>query len=189
MTRKTTALVTKSIYQYKNNGHTVPCTLDNHIPSRTKHAAGASRILIIVRYVLQREGEPRGIALHGAGIRNRSASGCLPKALENSTFQRPSRGHFLLPAALFGGLLPKLGRTVAKCTWEVSPLTLQPSQLVLLLPDATVTGIPPHPTDKSFCFHDILPCPWSFLDVTRVTGEHLRKKSFPLVLQPKGKQE
>lgn len=139
--------------------------------------------------MLQREGEPRGIALHGAGIRNRSASGCLPKALENSTFQRPSRGHFLLPAALFGGLLPKPGRTVVKCTWEVSLLTLQPSQLVLLLPDATVSGIPPHSTDKSSCFHDILPCPRSFLEVARVTGEHLRKKSFPLVLQPKGKQE
>lgn len=67
-------------------------------------------------------------------------------------------------------------------------LTLQPLQLVLLLPDGTVTRIPQHPTDKSFWFHDILPCTWGFLDVTRGTGEYLRKKSLPLVLQLKGKQ-
>lgn len=139
---KTTALITKSIYQYENNGHTAPCTLGMHIPSRTKHAAGASRILIIVRYVLQQEGEPQGVALHGAGIRNGSASGCLPKALENLTSQRLLKDAFLLPVVLFGGLLPRAGCTVAKCRWEVSLLALQPLQLVLRLPDGTVTSIP-----------------------------------------------
>lgn len=133
-------LITKSIYQYKNSSHTVSCTLGNHIPSRTKHAAGASRILIIVRYVLQQEGELRGVALHGAGIRNGSASGCLPKALKNLTFQRPPKVAFLLPAVLFGGLLPRPGRTVAKSRWEASLLSLQPLQLVVLHPNEQSLG-------------------------------------------------
>lgn len=124
-----------------------------------------------------------------AGIRNGSASGCLPKALENLTLQRLPKDASLLPAVCFGRLLPRPGCTVAKCRWEVSLLTLQALQLVLLLPYGTVTGIPHHPTDTSFWFHDILPCPWGFLDVTRVTGEHLRKKLLPLVLLPTGKQK
>lgn len=108
---KNTVLVTKSIYQCKNNCHAVPCSLGNRTPSRTKHAVGASGLLIIVRYVLQREGEPRGVVLHRAGIRNGSAPGCLPNALENLTCRGPPKDAFLLSAILFGGLLPRPGCT------------------------------------------------------------------------------
>lgn len=63
-----------------------------------------------------------------------------------------------------------------KCRREVFLHALQPPQLVLLLPDET--GIPDHPTDKSFPF--ILSYPWGFTEVTGAGAEHLRKESFLL---------
>lgn len=87
-------LITKYISQYKNNCHTTPCSLGNRILPRTKHAAGASRLLIIVRYVLQQEGGLQGVVLHGAGIRNGSAPGCLPNPSENLTFPGAAKGCF-----------------------------------------------------------------------------------------------
>lgn len=104
-------LITKFIYHHKNKCHTIPCSLGNRIPSRTKHTVGASGLLIIVRHVLQREGEPRGAVLQGAGIRNGSAPGCRPNALENLTSRGPPKAAFLLPAVLFGRLLLGLGCT------------------------------------------------------------------------------
>lgn len=120
-------LIAKYISQYKNNSHTTPCSLGNCIPPRTKHAAGASGLLIIVRYVLQQEGGLQGVVLHGAGIRNGSAPGCLPNASENLTFPGAAKGCFS-PA----GSTP--ARTSA-CRREVFLLALQPLQPLPLHPD------------------------------------------------------
>lgn len=77
------------------------------MPLRTKHAAGASRSLLIVRYELQQEGELRGVVLHKAGIRDGSAPGCLPNPSENLIFSRGHQGCFS----------PDCGTSVRICVW------------------------------------------------------------------------
>lgn len=172
-------LITKFIYHHKNNCHTIPCSLGNRIPSRTKHTVGASGLLIIVRYVLQREGEPRGAVLHGAGIRNGSAPGCRPNALENLTSRGPPKAAFLLPAVLSGGLLLGLGCTEWNAGGRYSLLALQPPQLALLPTDETESSSSPWPACRQkLLLHPAMP--GGATEVTGASGGCLRKKLFPL---------
>lgn len=63
--------------------------------TQNKAFCGASQLLLIVRYELQKEGELRGVVLHKAGIRDGSAPGCLPNPSENLIFPGATKDAFL----------------------------------------------------------------------------------------------